>query len=566
MAQSNRTRALLAGSIAFVAVPAFLGSTPAHAQFVGPNLREANAIAQLLADAESARLNGNCAQRDAKLTEAQTRIAAARGNGFDQLTEEGQRDFYVRLAEARARPCPPPGPATTPPPPVGTVPPTGTTSPPPDSSIMDQMDDAAPAPPAPTPTPVLGPEARRVMNQVERDFTASENARVAGRCAIRDEALNRIGNAIDAWAGSGVIDAGLIDNWRRRLAAARALPCPLPGPPAPPPAQVGPDLRTGDAGSAERLRRLAWLGFEGGFGSMQIPRTNYGFVADGPPPDPEFPALFSAERPGGFWLSGEWETGRFGAFSLTYARAEASNHVEIAAGPPGSRRGWPYTALSPSGSAGLSGNVGMEVDTEARVEAYRIGWSMRFGADPPAEVLDELRASLNGTVGITASYRDRDHHGTLSITTPVIATQTFDQDVDELELGVNVGIEAVVPFSADVRLRLGAQAGAYYYDYDLRSVEHNVQNFGPAADRDFTTELRDSIGNIAYAGDAIAAIEVDLSPSAILFLSGEAAYFSDRAQVLNPPNGTFVQNGGTSALGTDDAFDWRVGIGLRIGF
>lgn len=560
MAFLARTSTALGFSLLFL-------SAPAHGQgFLGSNLREANEIAQLLADAETARLNGNCAGRTAKLTEAETRIAAARSGSFERLSAEGQADFYIRLAEARARPCPPPGPATTPPPPVGTVAPAGTT-PPPDGSVMDQMDEAPP-PATPVPTPPapqpFSPEAQRVMDQVERDFTASETARVAGRCSIRDADLNRIGNAIDAWAGSGVIDAGLIDNWRRRLAAARAFPCPLPAPPAAPPAQAVPDLRTGDARSAEFYRRLSYLGLEGGFGSMQIPTTNYGFVADGPPPEPERPAQHSVERPGGFWIRAEWETGRFGAFSLSYAQADASNHIEIDAGAAGTRRGWPFTAISLSGSTGLSGNVQLDVDTEVEVETYRANWSMRFGGEPSAEVLDTLRARLNGTAGVSISYRDREHLGILSITTPVIATQTLEQDVGELEIGVNVGLEAVVPFSADVRLRLGAGAGLDYHDYDLRSVARESQNFGNAADRDRTTELRDSIGDIGYHGDAIAAIEVDLGPSAIMFLSGEAAYFSDRAQVLNPPNGTFVQNGGTTALGTDDAFDWRISIGLRI--
>ena len=564
MAQRSRTRALLAGSIAFVAVPALLGSTPAQAQFIGSNLREANEIAQLLADAETARLNGNCARRDAKLTEAQTRIAAARGGPLDQLTEEGQRDFYVRLAEARARPCPPPGGTT--PPPVETVPPTGTTPPPPDGSIMDQMEDAAPVPPAPTPAPVLGPEARRVMNQVETDFTRSETARVAGSCTIRDEALNRIGNAIDAWAGSGVIDAGLIDNWRRRLAAARALPCPLPAPPAPPPAQTVPDLRTGDAGSSERSRRLAYLGLEGGFGSMQIPRTNYGFVADGPIPAPEVPAARSVRRPDGIAIGASLDTGRFGTFTIDYAHAEASNGVEIAAGPAGARRGYPHTALSPSGSAGLSGNVPIEVEIDQAVDMYRFGYSAHFGADPPAERLEEMRARLRAEAGLTISYRDRDHLGVTSITTPVIATQTLEQEVTEWEIGVFAGVEAIVPLNTDIRMTLGARAGLDYYDFDLRSVETNEQNFGPDADRAYSRSLEDSVSGISYHGDAFAELSADLGSRLEIFARARVHYSSDRARILNPVNGTFVQNGGTTSLGTDDAVDWTVGIGLRIGF
>jgi hypothetical protein len=207
----------------------------------------------------------------------------------------------------------------------------------------------------------------------------------------------------------------------------------------------------------------------------------------------------------------------------------------------------------------------MEVETDVAVEMYRASWNYRFGADPPQEYLDALRARLNATASVSISYRDRDHLGVTSITTPVIATQILEQEVTELELGVSVGVEAVVPLSANVRFTLGAQAGAYYYDYDLSSVETNAQNFGPAADRAFTTELKDSVGDIGYHGDAFAELAVDLGPRVEMFVIGRASAFSDRAQVRNPPNGTFVQDGGTSALGTDHAFDWGISIGLRIG-
>jgi hypothetical protein len=72
MAHRNRMHSILARSFAVAGVATFLVSAPAQSQFLGGNLREANAIAQLLADAETARLNGNCTQRDAKLTEAET--------------------------------------------------------------------------------------------------------------------------------------------------------------------------------------------------------------------------------------------------------------------------------------------------------------------------------------------------------------------------------------------------------------------------------------------------------------------------------------------------------------
>jgi len=560
MAHRNRELSILARRLAVAGVATFLASGAAHAQFLGGNLRQANEIAQLLAEAETARLNSDCAGRDAKLAEVVIRLDSALR--FQTFSPEGQADFNLRLAEAQARRCPPQLTTPPPPPPVETIPPTGTTLGPPDGSILDAMDDS----PAPvgstsvTPVPVpLSPAQREVMNRVENAFVQAENARSAGNCPQRDIALGNISDAIGVWAGAG-LDAGLIENWRARLAAARALPCPPRG--------VDADRRVGlNIGGDQPARRRSAdvsAALSVGYASTQIPVANYGFVADGPPPSPERPAAYSEERPAGFAIEGRLETGRFGSFGLAYARADASNRTEIEAGAAGSRRGYPYSAITLGGSTGISGNVPIEVDTEMQVESYRADWNFRFGADPPAEALEALRTRLNATVGASITYRDRDHLGITSITTPVIATQRLEQEVGELELGLSVGVEAVVPIGAEARLTLGAQAGAYYYDYKLDSLETNTQNFGPAGDRAFTTALDRSVSDIGYRGDAFAELSVDLGPRAELFAIGQAGAFSDRAQVRNPPNGTFVQQGGTSDIGTRHAFDWSMSIGLRI--
>lgn len=416
-------------------------------------------------------------------------------------------------------------------------------------------------------------------HQVDVALAAAARARAEGNCIAHGNAITEAENALRAWADT-IGDlwaprrdvrnymqqtryAGLL---RSRIEEERAQPCgstppndatmadlPAAGP-------LGPALPPEPPARAPVISVQIDLGY----GVSTLPLVNYAFMRDGPAPAPDVPAAYSVRRPDVIAVEASLETRNLGTFSLGYAQGDASNHTEIAASTTGGARGYPYSAISPSGSTGLGGNVPMEVDTEEQVDEYRMNWSMRFGAEPPAEVLEALRTRLNATVGVTATYRQRDHLGITSITTPVIATQRLEQDVKELEIGVSAGLEAVVPLSAGARLRLGAQAGAYYFDYDLRSVERNTQNFGPLADRDFTTRLQDSVGDIGYHGDAITELSIDLGARLELFARGRASYDSDRAQILNPFSGTAVQNGETTRLGTDHAFDWSISIGLRI--
>ena len=102
MAQRTRTHSILAGTAVALALlcPAAAATAQNPAQSPGM-LREAREIDRLLAQAETARLNGNCAQRDALLTQAETRIHYAYN-----LSEPGRNEYNVRATEARARPCP----------------------------------------------------------------------------------------------------------------------------------------------------------------------------------------------------------------------------------------------------------------------------------------------------------------------------------------------------------------------------------------------------------------------------------------------------------------------------
>lgn len=300
-----------------------------------------------------------------------------------------------------------------------------------------------------------------------------------------------------------------------------------------------------------------------GYGSTGVPRTNYGFVSDGPIPAPERPAAYSVPRIGGLAVGGGLDLGGLGSFHFDYAEGSARTRAEVPASTSGGRRGYPYTAISPSGSTGIGGNVPLDVDTEAAVESYRAAWRFQFGSEPPEEWLKPM---IRPTAGIDVAYRDRDHLGITSITTPVIATQRLDQDVDELEIGIVAGLLADVPLGRGVRLELSAEAGAYYYDFDLRSVETNSQNFGPAADRAFAIAIDDSISGIGFRAGAATTFAIDLSDRMALLARGEADYSSARAQVSNPVSGTAVLSGAAASLAADPSPSFRFLLGARFRF
>jgi hypothetical protein len=254
-----------------------------------------------------------------------------------------------------------------------------------------------------------------------------------------------------------------------------------------------------------------------------------------------------------------------------------------------------------SGSTGVAARLGVGVDTvasldeffgSARFNLYGFGndraWaraearSSVYSANdvtmaPTRVPRRETRLSGRVTAELFALHRDSDYLGTVSIAgttgagTPVSVVQDLDQEVRQVEAGLNIGVEATISLSGSVWLAVGGQVGGYYFDYDGRSTENRVQNVGPTVDRAYTLTLDDDRNGIGYSGTARAELGFDLvrggqpgGRALELFVAGEAGYFSHRAQVRNPFSGDTVLNGGTTNLGTDDAFDWSMSIGMRL--
>ncbi len=503
------------------------GMTPAIAQESRDqrlDARNAQAFSDLrrsIDGAEAARIAGLCSIRDERLALAERQLARriARSPYGASFYSEDAAD----IERAKKLPCPVPAPV-----------------PPPAQEVLANPADPPVSEPTDLPSPIQSDVAaaqsqQRRLGEIERKLIIAEEQRLAGNCGGRNATLDIVQNA----ATLADVPPDVRGSALRRVGAIGRRPCP-----------------PGDA--SYNTVQIA-----GGYGDSSIPRGNYGFLRDGPVPTPEVPALRSERRNPGLAVDAVTVFRGIGRFNLGFREGDSRNSADFALGPVGTARGFPYTDNSPSGSTGIAGNIPMAVTSEVDVQEYSGGYRIELGQligrdGPPGPV--------QAHVGVTINYRERDHRGMVSIVTPVIANQSLDQRIDELEIGFVAGARAVVPLGTSARFTLGGEIGVFAYDFDLESLETVSQNFGPLNDRAFTTRITDDKKGIGYGGDAFAEFAVNLTPSLEAFAMGDASFFSDRGQLVNPPNGDFVLNGGSTFLRTDSGVDLRIMVGLRAQF
>lgn len=362
-------------------------------------------------------------------------------------------------------------------------------------------------------------------------------------------------------------------------------PEPSPSPPPASPDTSDPELssRLADLGpravrgvpepSADPALWGDYFYVSGGYGETEAPAANYGFLRDGPSgAAPERPAGFSEERVETLGFGLGLTLPRIGQFSFGYGEGSAGGRFDIPVLGGGGASGIVNTAESPSGSTGVTGDFGTTGTSDVSVRSFEGGYRYSFFDLPPTGWVEEPRVRFAPFVGVAGAYRERDHQAQLDIATTlgsgfqVQVRQQLDQSVDETEFGAVAGVEAVVPLGPGVRIDFAAEAGVYYYDFDLSSLETRTQNIGPASDRSFTNRIEDNESGVGYSGTVQVGLGIAVDRQIELFIAGKASYFSDRAQVVNPFSGDFVLDGGTTFLGTDEAVDWRAMIGLRYVF
>ena len=522
-----------------------------------------------------------------------------------QISEADLAAYRQALAQEWSYPCPPGGPPTPPQPPR-------------------------------QPPPFERTDAYRqwdpVDSQIALDLYDAEQATAAGDCQRRANRLRDAASRIDQLAtevsrqgpefGNRFGGAGL-DQYRARLAAELARPCPDPAaaskpppqlvtPPvaeSPPPASeqtivtsssgtpydlgpIGPTstrVPAMEPGSPappaqgitpqdEEAVRNQQASFDSvhmsaSYGESAIPRANYGFVRDGPVGTaPERPAAFSEYRVPMLGIEVGGAFGGIHRFRLGYREGDASKSTVVEPSVTGGAQGVVGTDNAPSGSTGVSANEGLAATTEVSVEELYGGVDIPLLRLAPGNASDAQFARSGATIlaGLDFIHRDRDHDGSVILSGVTGGgfefhlNQLLEQHLHEFEAHGSLAAEFVQPLGSDARATFGARGGLYYFDFELESVEDRTQNFGPASDQAYTVTLGDGRDGIGFRGEAFAELAIELSPTLELFGSGAARYYSHRARLQNPSSGDFVLEGGTTFLTSEDAFDWQVAFGLRI--
>lgn len=533
------TSLLLAGAVPAAAQPVRV-ENQVPVQFAGMDA-QMDVFDAKMREAIAARAAGNCIAHQAALNDAQNYLNELwEPRRWDNLELQFQAPgYYDRVTAARALIASERGAA------CGSTPPG-------DATMAD--------------FPAAGP--------LGRSLAPDQQPRDRSRILAAEQALDIAGSRCDrrAWEAA---HRDLLQALRDYLAAgddaamrimlrnteARTVPANCPPPP--------PDLEGTLTGGLQ-----AAVFFSGGIGDHAVPRANYGFNRDGPSPAPDVPAAYSDDRLLLILLQAGIRLPNAGRFSVSYGEGSTSNRTDLPVSTNGGSQGTVNTDNAPSGSTGGAANRGLNVTTETEVSEFGADFRYPFLRGPRREP-EERRYPYGpitvsaGYVEVSADYRDREHSGVVDIPgvpagTPPVIRQVLDQQVTELELGVSVGFEFLVPISDDARITLGVQGGVKYYDYNLDSLQTNTQLVGGPQDLNFTLEIEDDETGISYHGDAIAELSFDLSRSLQFFVQGQVSYDSARAQINNPFSGTFVQNGGTTFLGTDDAVDFATVFGFRI--
>lgn len=496
------------------------------------------------------------ASLDRRISEAANELAA------DEFTRGRlMRERELAQAAAMPDPCPPVSPASSP-----------------------QAPAAVPDAPAlvgsvGSPAPESAPRAPAPLRTDRSSLIGARGAlrAAAGRCdplaygAAKQRLLGLLGQLIAEEA-----DPGRREALERERDAVRDSDVPICG-------EDGDDLGVNlGAGAGNMLGNLFSIGaFAGQFGG---PQTGIGFQREGAPGiAPEVDAVLTEEwidflnLGGFFYIPGTDTALRIGGH---YSEGSAANRFDIR-GNAGAVTGVVYGDNAPSGSSGIATPFGLTGGTRAEYQSYgtvfdlglygggahNAGW---FGTGAGSEGSDGGGPGVSLWAAYDHMERDYELTAFSSGSSGGFVfefSQDRQQELGENYFGTGLAGNLAVPLGGGLTGHLGGRAGGYYRDSNLRSVERNISNFGPASDRDFTIEIRDSDDGWGVRGEAGAALEFRLSPRLSLTLGGAVDYWSDVGAIFNPNSGDQVFfEGLTTELRTQDAWSWRAGAGLTLRF
>jgi hypothetical protein len=234
---------------------------------------------------------------------------------------------------------------------------------------------------------------------------------------------------------------------------------------------------------------------------------------------------------------------------LGYSEAEGDNRFTCPVGG-GVDCGIVYGDNAPSGSSGIIAPFGLDGTTEVDSTTFsgRAEIDLFGGCheDAPA-----CGASITGYGYADYAHEDRDYH--LNAATSGVSggftfsfAQDRDQKIREDRIGAGFGLRLDIPLAPRLDFTLDASAGGYYRSSRLNSVERNTSNFGPASDRDFTLDIRDSDHGFGLQFGLQPGIRFWARPGLAFSLSGAFSYSSQTGAIFNPSSGDQVFAGGLS--------------------
>lgn len=515
MAHRNRMHSILARSAAAAGTTLFLASAlpdAARAQPVPPvnpvedALRRVREIERLFSEAESARLSGNCALRDERLNTARRRLSAAEEGHW--ITPDGLREYLERYNEAMARPCPPPGGTTPPPPPTGVVSPPTTEGTPPSPPPADQPINQH-------------PDVARALAGMEVAITACNRAAFE---ALRADLITLIERMLETEL-----------NPRRRFqlnefknaVRRRQFRC------------EGTDARGRDAVILNFL-----------YGPFYISSIGTGVIRPGPAGTEERYAATSDDRLDGYAIDAAVSLGRV-TLGGGYEHAGGGRRGFTTQAGPNFGTGVVFGQLSEVNTSGYFAEFGSEGWSEVDFDtAYAEFMYDLFGDDKDDEPEAGPRQNWEGRFLIISGYVRyqydwKDHRSSISSTgmsggATFSFSQTREQSIGQSNIAVGADIRTRLAFSPVLSLSLMARGGPYHYDARLRSDEHNMANFGPAATRDFRIAIQDDADGIGFAGTLEARLEYKVGNAFSLSALGRFDYRSHDASSRVPVDGDEV--------------------------
>lgn len=291
-------------------------------------------------------------------------------------------------------------------------------------------------------------------------------------------------------------------------------------------------------------------------GETERSGTGIGVTRDGPSGSaPETDAGYAADKVRTIGFGGALTTGDV-RVRAGYRTGDADTLFDVQP-ISGGFNGAVFGDLSPASSSGIgSGSAVIDGTTTVDLSQFTLGADYIIARPTPASriffTFDYFRdvqrftLALNGAVSTVHFSQDR------------------DQRIRDNIFAIGIGGEVRFPLGP-LRATVEGRVSGFALDTNLTSHEHNVSNFGPTSDRDFTIEIDENDTAFGVRGEMGAKLELPIAPSVSFTVGAGAEYQSTGGGIFNPNSGDQVFfDGMTTAIRRNHSWRYRARLGVRI--